>query len=81
VLEKRPGTYIIRTESTIADVNDSLPFPLPESPDYDTVSGFINTLFGRIPNAGETTEHAEYHITILRRGKNTVELVKMQVQK
>ena len=81
VIEKRPGTYIVRTESTIDDVNDFLPFPLPESPDYDTVSGFINTIFGRIPNAGEMMDYAEYDVTILKRSKNTVELVKMQVQK
>jgi CBS domain containing-hemolysin-like protein len=81
VIEKRPGTYIVRTESTIADVNDFLPSPLPESPDYDTVSGFINTIFGRIPNAGEMMDFGEYEFTILRRGKKTVELVKMQVQK
>ncbi len=54
---------------------------LPESPEYDTVSGFINTIFGRIPNAGEMMDHGEYEFTILRRGKKTVELVKMQVQK
>lgn len=81
VVEKRPGTYIVRTESTIADVNDFLPNPLPESSEYDTVSGFINTIFGRIPNAGEMMDYGEYEFTILRRGKKTVELIKMQVQK
>lgn len=81
VVEKRPGTYIVRTESTIADVNDFLPIHISESPDYDTVSGFINTIFGRIPNAGEMMDFGDYEYTILRRGKKTVELVKMQVQK
>ncbi len=81
VLEKRPGTYIVRTESTVADANDFLPIAIPESPEYDTVSGFINTIFGRIPNAGEMMDYGEYEFTILRRGKKTVELVKMQVQK
>ena len=81
VLEKRPGTYIVRTESTIADANDFLPIAIPESPEYDTVSGFINPIFGRIPNAGEMMDYGEYEFTILRRGKKTVELVKMQVQK
>ena len=81
VIEKRPGTYIVRTESTIADVNDFLPIPLSESPEYDTVSGFINTIFGRIPNAGEMMDYGEYEFTVLRRGKKTVELIKMQVQK
>lgn len=81
VIEKRPGTYVVRSESTIADVNDFLPTPLPESPEYDTVSGFINTIFGRIPNAGEMIDHGDYEFTVLRRGKKTVELIKMQVQK
>ena len=81
VIEKRPGTYIVRSESTIADANDFLPIPLAESPEYDTVSGFINTIFGRIPNAGEMMDFGDYEFTILRRGKKTVELVKMQVQK
>ena len=81
VIQKRPGTYIVRTESTIDDANDYLPIPLPESPEYDTVSGFINTIFGRIPNAGEMIDYSEYDITVLRRGKNTVELIKMQIQK
>lgn len=81
VIQKRPGTYIVRTESTIDDANDYLPIPLPESPEYDTVSGFINTIFGRIPNAGEMIDYSEYDITVLRRWKNTVELVKMQIQK
>jgi len=81
VTERRPGTYIIKTESTIADVNDFLPTPLPESPGYDTVSGLVNTIFGRIPNAGEMMDYNDYTITVLRRGKNTVELIKVQVQK
>lgn len=67
VIEKRPGTYIVRTESSITDVNDHLPYPLPESPEYDTVSGFINAVFGHIPHAGETLEYREYDITVLRR--------------
>jgi CBS domain containing-hemolysin-like protein len=62
-------------------VNDFLPIHISESPDYDTVSGFINTIFGRIPNAGEILDFGDYEFTILRRGKKTVELIKMQVQK
>jgi len=42
VIEKRPGTYIVRADASILDVNDFLPSPLPESHEYDTISGFIN---------------------------------------
>jgi len=81
VIEKRPGTYIVRADASILDVNDFLPSPLPESHEYDTISGFINWIFDCIPNAGETIEYGDYDVTILRRGKNTVELVKLQIQK
>lgn len=81
VIEKRPGTYIVRTESTITDINDFLPHPIPESLDYDTVSGFINTIYGRIPQVRERIRHGEYEYTILRRSPNAVELVKMQLLK
>lgn len=81
VVEKRPGTYVVKADASVNDANDSLPSSLPESPEYDTVSGFINFIFGYIPNAGETMEYGEYIVTILRRGKNTVELVKFQIQK
>jgi CBS domain containing-hemolysin-like protein len=81
VIEKRPGTYIIRADASIIDVNDFLPSTLPENPEYDTISGFINSIFGCIPNAGETLEYGDYDVTVLRRGKNTVELVKLQIQK
>lgn len=81
VIEKRPGTYVIRPEASIADVNDYLPHPLPESPEYETISGFTNAIFGHIPHAGETIEYGEYDVTVLRRGKNAVELIKIQVQK
>ncbi len=81
VIEKRPGTYVIRPEASIADVNDYLPHPLPESHEYETISGFTNSIFGHIPHAGETIEYGEYDVTVLRRGKNAVELIKIQVQK
>lgn len=81
VIEKRPWTYVIRPEASITDVNDHLPFPLPESPEYDTISGFTNSIFGHIPHAGESIEYGEYDITVLKRWKNTVELIKIQVQK
>ncbi len=81
VSEKRPGTYVIKAIANMSDVNDTLPSPLPESPDYDTISGFINTLFGRIPHAGEIIDTDDYLITVLKREKNTIELIKVQTKK
>jgi CBS domain containing-hemolysin-like protein len=49
-VEKKSETeYIVNAHSSIGDVNESLPMALPESPKYETISGLINFLWGRIP--------------------------------
>jgi magnesium and cobalt exporter, CNNM family len=55
-----------RTE--IDDANDqldSIGIELPESDDYDTVGGFINTALGRIPEVGEQFDHELIRFEIL----------------
>ena len=79
-VEKKSETeYIINAHSSISDVNESLPMALPENPKYETVSGLINFLWGRIPAVNEKRHYDGYEITILQRKKQTVELVKLRV--
>jgi len=55
-----------RTE--IDDANDDLErlgLQIPESDDYDTVAGYINTTLGRIPEQGEQVTQHCMNITIL----------------
>lgn len=79
-VEKKSETeYIINAQSNISDVNESLPLSLPESPKYETVSGLINFLWGRIPGVNEKKQYDGYEITILQRKKQTVETVKLRV--
>ncbi len=56
-----------RTE--IDDANDDLErlgIQIPESDDYDTVAGYINTTLGRIPAQGEQVTQDNMNITILQ---------------
>lgn len=56
-----------RTE--IDDANDDLErlgIQIPESDDYDTVAGYINTTLGRIPDRGEHVTQHNMNITILQ---------------
>lgn len=55
-----------RTE--IDDANDDLEplgIQIPESDDYDTVAGYINTTLGRIPETGEQVTQDQMNITIV----------------
>ncbi len=79
-VEKKSETeYIVNAHISISDVNEALPMSLPENPKYETVSGLINFLWGRIPAVNEKRHYDGYEITILQRKKQTVELVKLRV--
>ena len=79
-VEKKSETeYIVNAHSSIGDVNESLPMAIPENQKYETISGLINFLWGRIPGVNEKRQYGGYEITILQRKKQTVESVKLRV--
>jgi CBS domain containing-hemolysin-like protein len=79
-VEKKSETeYIVNAHSSIGDVNEALPMSLPENSTYETVSGLINFLWGRIPAVNEKRNYEGYEISILQRKKQTVELVKLRI--
>ncbi len=69
--------YLINALSTIEDVNEYLPEPLPKSSEYDTVAGMVSMLFGKIPEIGEKIKYLNFEITILRKSKQRVLVVKV----
>jgi CBS domain containing-hemolysin-like protein len=80
IVEKKSDTeYIVNAQSNINDVNESLPISFPENSKYETISGLINYLWGRIPGVNEKRKYEGYEITILQRKKQNVESVKLRV--
>jgi len=80
VVEKKSETeYIVNATASIGDVNDLLPIALSESPDYETVSGLVNVIFGGIPAVNEKREFGGYEFTILKRFKHSVEQVRLRI--
>jgi CBS domain containing-hemolysin-like protein len=79
VERKSDNEYIVNAQASIADVNEMLPIALPENPHYETVSGYINYLFGRIPAINDKRKTDGYEVTIIKRSRQSVESVKMKV--
>lgn len=79
VEKKSELEFVVSAMASIGDVNDLLPIALPESPNYDTVSGLLNYIYGRIPAMNEKKNFGGYEFTILRRFKHSVDSVKMVV--
>ncbi|MES2836500.1 MAG: hemolysin family protein [Bacteroidota bacterium] len=81
MVEKKSETeFIVFAQASISDVNDVLPIELPESQNYETVSGLMNEIFGRIPAVNEKKKFGGYEFTITKRQKHSVEFVKLIVQ-
>jgi len=75
ILDDENKSAQIDARIEIDDANDQLEpigITLPESDDYDTVGGFVNTTLGRIPAQGETFEHESLRFEILEAGPTRV---------
>lgn len=80
-VEKKSDTeFIVNAQATIVDVNDVLPIALPENSHYETVSGYINFIFGRIPAVNDKRYKDGYEIIILTRNRQSVESIKLKMQ-
>jgi CBS domain containing-hemolysin-like protein len=71
--------FIVNALAPIYDVNSHLPHDLPEDGDYDTVSGWLGDIFGKIPDVGEQKESNGYNITVLRKSDQNIESVKLEL--
>jgi CBS domain containing-hemolysin-like protein len=71
--------FIVNALAPIYDVNGHLPHDLPEDGDFDTVSGWLGHIFGKIPDVGEQKESNGYNITVLKKSDQNIESVKLEL--
>ncbi|MBP7528682.1 MAG: HlyC/CorC family transporter [Syntrophorhabdaceae bacterium] len=61
----RDGSYLIDASYSIRDLNNRLDLDLPESPDYETLGGFITTQLQGLAKGGEVIYYAGYRFTVV----------------
>jgi CBS domain containing-hemolysin-like protein len=80
IVEKiNDNEFIVNALAPIYDVNGHLPQDLPEDGDFDTVSGWLGDIFGKIPEVGEQKESSGYNITVLKKSEQNIESVKLEL--
>ena len=79
VEEKSDTEFIVNAQATIKEVNEILPIALPENTQYETVSGYINFIFGRIPPINDKRIVDGYEINILVRNRQSVDSIRLKV--
>ncbi len=68
--------YIISGKVEVDHINEKYTLNIEEG-DYETLSGFITTQLGRIPNQGEIVTIGNFNIQIIRAAAQKIELVKL----
>jgi CBS domain containing-hemolysin-like protein len=71
--------FIVNGSASIYDINGFLPHDLPEDRDYDTLSGLISDISGKIPEVGERRHFYGYTFTVLKKTEQNIESVKLEL--
>ncbi|MBV6341423.1 HlyC/CorC family transporter [Candidatus Magnetobacterium casensis] len=72
------GVYIVYASINIRDLKEDHAMELPESPQYDTLGGFIVTTLQKIPQGGETISLDHMRLTVLEMVNKRVSKVKVE---
>ena len=74
-----PGVSEVDARAHIDDVNEQLNMNLPSDRDFDTLGGFVFSLLGRIPVAGEQFNWEQFRFTVLEADKRRIVRVRVEV--
>jgi len=72
-------TFILLGRSYVEDINRKYSLALPESDEYETISGLLLNYLEKIPQKEDIIELKDYHFTILNVNKTTIQEVKLEV--
>jgi putative hemolysin len=74
------GRAEVSARAKVDEVNKALGINLPESEDYDTISGLISSRLDRIPGAGESLDVDNVQMTILEADLRRVKRVAIKIK-
>jgi putative hemolysin len=73
------GVYLVEGNMRIDDLEEDLGIKLPEDEEYDTISGFVSSWLGRVPEVGESLEYGGVRITVEEADEKKIDRVKIEV--
>jgi len=74
----RDGSYLVDASISIRDLAEQHHLHFPESPEYETLAGFILAQLQRIPRGGEIVTHQDWRLTIVDMDGRRVARVKVE---
>jgi putative hemolysin len=71
-------TWEVDARMNLSDLREELEVDLPEGGDFDTLSGLISSIAGRVPLVGEAVIHKNWKMTVLSGDERHVEWVRIE---
>lgn len=71
------GGWILDAKMTIIDIENELGISIPQSPEYDTIGGYIFHKAGSIPTKGWRLHQDDFELEVLSSSERTVEKIKI----
>jgi len=72
------GSFMVNARMGIRDFNERFQAEIPMAPEYDTLSGFVQKLAGRIGEVGEETSFEDLQFTIVKKSQRRIRLVRVR---
>lgn len=64
IIAVKPDIWVVLGKADIEEVNAAIPLEIPDTRDYDTFTGYILYLIGRMPELKETLAIGDYEVTV-----------------
>ena len=78
VIRLSDGSMVIDASISVSDLHEDYDIDIPESPEYETLGGFIVTYLQRIPKAGDIVEMDGKKLRVLEMVGQRIAKVKME---
>jgi CBS domain containing-hemolysin-like protein len=77
VIQSIDGSSIVNATISIHDFNEQFVAQLPETPDYETLAGYLQQVTGRLPELHEEIRQSEFVFTIAAKRGRRIKYVKV----
>jgi CBS domain containing-hemolysin-like protein len=71
-------SFLVNARIPVKDFNERFQVSVPEMDEYETMSGFLHKLTGRIPELNEEIMHENLSFTIVKKSQRRIRLVRFR---
>jgi CBS domain containing-hemolysin-like protein len=81
IVETKEGNFLVLGKIDIDELNKKTGLSIPEANDYDTFSGYVLNVIGRIPEVGETIKTDNCTIIVREKDGNRIKQFALKIEK